>query len=40
MNLLDLIDPSAVDQGERLLKKVCSILCTPPHYGKEKKTAL
>lgn len=39
--LLDLIDSSAVNQGEILsFKKVCSILCTPSHYGEEKKAAL
>lgn len=37
MNLLDLIDPLAVDQGERLLKKKKYVLSCVHHHTMEKK---
>lgn len=43
MNLLDLVNSSAVSQRLRLsfvLFLKCCILCTPPHNGEKKKTAL
>ena len=41
MDLLDFIDPSAVDQRERLLKKKYVLSCVHHHtMEKKKKTAL